>query len=310
MNRTSLCIRMLMLLKARGLMNTKELAAALETKERNIREFKKELITAGYNIQEKKGRYGGYYLDEDSLFPSLKLTGREIQALQEAREMIEHAPGLHFQKEFDQAIEKVVNTAKDTQYSQRIYIDPNGPVLSAKEKEMIDIAQTGLEQQTCVSLTYISRNTKEKDTYLVDPYEIIHYHNAYYLLGFSHKRNDYRIYRFSELRMLDCQETQTKFLRDSWFHIEQHIGKNSLIKGKFVRVFVRVDPAYEDVFKEVQWGLDFRQEQQGDYSFLIEDKYSFIRNVFSLHEHIQILQPAEMRAYYIDVLQKTLKQYQ
>ncbi|MBP3853461.1 MAG: WYL domain-containing protein, partial [Erysipelotrichaceae bacterium] len=134
--------------------------------------------------------------------------------------------------------------------------------------------------------------------------------NAYYLLGFSHKRNDYRIYRFSELRMLDCQETQTKFLRDSWFHIEQHIGKNSLIKGKFVRVFVRVDPAYEDVFKEVQWGLDFRQEQQGDYSFLIEDKYSFIRNVFSLHEHIQILQPAEMRAYYIDVLQKTLKQYQ
>ena len=57
MNRTSLCLQMLMLLKARGKMNTKELASALETNPRNIREFKKDLITAGYNIQEQKGRY-------------------------------------------------------------------------------------------------------------------------------------------------------------------------------------------------------------------------------------------------------------
>ena len=49
-------------------MNTFELAKELETNPRNIREFKKELVTAGYNIQEVKGRYGGYYLDEDCLF--------------------------------------------------------------------------------------------------------------------------------------------------------------------------------------------------------------------------------------------------
>ena len=53
MNRTSLCIRMLLILKANATkqnpINSKELAQALEVNPRNIREYKRELITAGYN---------------------------------------------------------------------------------------------------------------------------------------------------------------------------------------------------------------------------------------------------------------------
>ena len=44
MNRINLCIRMLQLLKARGKMNTTQLASELEVNPRNIREFKKELV--------------------------------------------------------------------------------------------------------------------------------------------------------------------------------------------------------------------------------------------------------------------------
>ena len=58
MNRAGLCIQMLNLLKARGKMNTNELAQALETNPRNIREFKKELVVAGYNIEYIRGKYG------------------------------------------------------------------------------------------------------------------------------------------------------------------------------------------------------------------------------------------------------------
>ena len=65
MNRTNLCIRMLQLLKARGKMNTTQLATELEVNPRNIREFKKELVLAGYNVEEVKGRYGGYILNDE-----------------------------------------------------------------------------------------------------------------------------------------------------------------------------------------------------------------------------------------------------
>ena len=69
MNRTNLCIRMLQLLKARGKMNTTQLASELEVNPRNIREFKKELVLAGYNVEEVKGRYGGYILNDQYDLP-------------------------------------------------------------------------------------------------------------------------------------------------------------------------------------------------------------------------------------------------
>lgn len=63
MNRTSKSIKMLMLLSERGKMNCKELAQALDTNPRNIREFKKELVNAGFLVKYTIGYYGGYELE-------------------------------------------------------------------------------------------------------------------------------------------------------------------------------------------------------------------------------------------------------
>ena len=73
MNRTALCIRMLQLLKVRGRMRIDEIAQALEINPRNVREFRKELETAGYSILQTTGRYGGYQLDAAALLPAAAL---------------------------------------------------------------------------------------------------------------------------------------------------------------------------------------------------------------------------------------------
>ena len=84
MNRTALCIRMLQLLKVRGRMRIDEIAQALEINPRNVREFRKELETAGYSILQTTGRYGGYQLDAAALLPAAALDAQEEDALQEA----------------------------------------------------------------------------------------------------------------------------------------------------------------------------------------------------------------------------------
>ena len=81
MNRTNLCIRMLQLLKARGKMNTTQLATELEVNPRNIREFKKELVLAGYNVEEVKGRYGGYILNDEYDLPVTIFSDEQKDAL-------------------------------------------------------------------------------------------------------------------------------------------------------------------------------------------------------------------------------------
>lgn len=313
MNRTSLCIRMLLILKANATkqspINSKELAQALEVNPRNIREYKRELITAGYNIQEIKGRYGGYYLDETSIFPALRLDKQEEQALLEAKHFIQTQ---QFEKKsnFNSAIDKVLNSSRDMNLIFPIYMDDPNIQMSKKELSMLHTVQDALEMNHSIELTYQAKRQQASETYLVDPYELIHYHDAYYVLGYNHTRQDYRMYRFSSERMKKVVCSEKRFTRDVDFHVEAHIGKNSLIKGEFYRVTVWVSPAILRLFKEAYWGLDFREEEENIYSFLVEDLYLLYRQLFSFGKDIRILSPEQIVNEYQERLVSTLRNYQ
>lgn len=313
MNRTSLCIRMLLILKANATkqnpINSKELAQALEVNPRNIREYKRELITAGYNIQEIKGRYGGYYLDETSIFPALRLDKQEEQALLEAKHFIQTQ---QFEKKsnFNSAVNKVLNSSRDMNLIFPIYMDDPNIQMSKKELSMLHTVQDALEMNRSIELTYQAKRQQASETYLVDPYELIHYHDAYYVLGYNHTRQDYRMYRFSSERMKKVVCSEKRFTRDVDFHVEAHIGKNSLIKGEFYRVTVWVSPAILRLFKEAYWGLDLREEEENIYSFLVEDLYLLYRQLFSFGKDIRILSPEQIVNEYQERLVSTLRNYQ
>ena len=320
MNRTSLCIRMLLILKANATkqnpINSKELAQALEVNPRNIREYKRELITAGYNIQEIKGRYGGYYLDETSIFPALRLDKQEEQALLEAKHFIQTQ---QFEKKssFNSAVDKVLNSSRDMNLIFPIYMDDPNIQMSKKELSMLHTVQDALEMNHSIELTYQAKRQQASETYLVDPYELIHYHDAYYVLGYNHTRQAqgrmpyyYRMYRFSSERMKKVVCSEKRFTRDVDFHVEAHIGKNSLIKGEFYRVTVWVSPAILRLFKEAYWGLDFREEEENIYSFLVEDLYLLYRQLFSFGKDIRILSPEQIVNEYQERLVSTLRNYQ
>ena len=313
MNRTSLCIRMLLILKANATkqnpINSKELAQALGVNPRNIREYKRELITAGYNIQEIKGRYGGYYLDETSIFPALRLDKQEEQALLEAKHFIQTQ---QFEKKssFNSAVDKVLNSSRDMNLIFPIYMNDPNIQMSKKELSMLHTVQDALEMNHSIELTYQAKRQQASETYLVDPYELIHYHDAYYVLGYNHTRQDYRMYRFSSERMKKVVCSEKRFTRDVDFHVEAHIGKNSLIKGEFYRVTVWVSPAILRLFKEAYWGLDFREEEENIYSFLVEDLYLLYRQLFSFGKDIRILSPEQIVNEYQERLVSTLRNYQ
>lgn len=313
MNRTSLCIKMLLILKANATkqnpINSKELAQALEVNPRNIREYKRELITAGYNIQEIKGRYGGYYLDETSIFPALRLDKQEEQALLEAKHFIQTQ---QFEKKssFNSAVDKVLNSSRDMNLIFPIYMDDPNIQMSKKELSMLHTVQDALEMNHSIELTYQAKRQQASETYLVDPYELIHYHDAYYVLGYNHTRQDYRMYRFSSERMKKVVCSEKRFTHDVDFHVEAHIGKNSLIKGEFYRVTVWVSPAILRLFKEAYWGLDFREEEENIYSFLVEDLYLLYRQLFSFGNDIRILSPEQIVNEYQERLVSTLRNYQ
>lgn len=313
MNRTSLCIRMLLLLNARGQMSTKELAEELETNPRNIREFKKELITAGYNIVEQRGRYGGYRLDENNIIPAIQLTDEEKEALLEGRFIVSAAHFDHI-KAFDHALDKVISSSKNDYAAKTIYLSAPVSTVSETERKMIETANSAKQNKEKLIVQYQSRKRKSYEEYIFDPYELIHFEDAYYIWGWSYKRNAPRTLRISEQRMKKCEKmtgtyNQTHFIREKDCHIENYIGKNTIFKGKLIRVSVCVQPDQERFFEEKVWGVDKRKEGQNIYSFLIEDKYTFFKQLFSLKGGVKIIAPEEMKQEYVAQLETILRNY-
>ncbi len=313
MNRTSLCIRMLQLLKARGKMNTAQLAEALEVNPRNIREFRKELVLAGYNIEEKMGRYGGYILNDEFNLPILKFTDDEKKALSEGYKFIQTQKDFKSMELYLEAMEKIISSSKikeDTNY----YFQDFQYEIDEKEKQMVETTQRAIRNGCCVLLSYQSLNDLEPKNFEVEPYEILHYHKSYYLIGFSLLRNDYRMYRFSNQRMFKCEMSTRSFLRDSNFQLRNYIGEHSLIQNDLKEIKLRVFKSGLRLFKEKYWVnkiiLVQHQEAYSDYILYTDDLYQFYRDIFSLNEYIEILSPTEVRNAYIQKLKNILHNYQ
>ena len=112
---------MLLLLQARGMMKSEEIAELLDCNVRNIREYRKELEEAGYEIEAIQGKDGGYQLKKGTLFPVVALSKEEYQAISEALVYMESEP-FRYGNAFRKAMEKFKATTSMKNYDQDYYI--------------------------------------------------------------------------------------------------------------------------------------------------------------------------------------------
>lgn len=256
MNRTNLCIRMLQLLKARGKMNTNQLAALLEVNPRNIREFKKELVLAGYNIEEVKGRYGGYVLNDQYDLPVYIFSDEQKDALIQSYQFMRTQKDFKPLQLYCDAMDKIICSSKISSNDSLHYVSNADLTLDDSVSHMIDKTQQAIQQGLCILLSYQSLQDEKPKEFEVEPYEIIHYHRSYYLIGFSLLRKDYRMYRFSNQRMFKCELSKRHFIRDNHFRLSNYIGEHSLIPLDLKQIQVRVYHKENGLrlFKEKYWG--------------------------------------------------------
>lgn len=299
MNRCALCIRMLQLLRARGRMQINEIARELETNPRNIREFKKELETAGYVIRQFTGKYGGYQLDEEVLFPSLALQPTEIQAIQEAGSYLKsHADFIH-STAFMSAFDKIMSNCSMKAQGAGVYISSQVPGLSQKEQQFVNRCIQAIQNCCCVSMSYRPLHDKEPYTTLIQPYELLYYQGACYCLAYSLRAHDFRSFRFSEQRMYSFDLTNQAFKRDSGFSLEKYVGKSGLIKGNFIKARFLVYGMQARLMSERRIGVSCHMKWIDELTLEVETwmetEYSLMELLLSLGASAQLLEPEKYR---------------
>ena len=312
MNRCALCIQMLNLLKARGKMNTHELAEALETNPRNIREFKKELVVAGYDIEFLRGKYGGYRLNDQTV-PVRKLKDAEIAALKEARLLLNSHPEFESQKAFNSAMDLVISDARNHETISSLYLPQAYAPMADDEKAWLETTRQAIQESRMLKICYQTKKEDAPVSFEIDPYCILHSEQAYYVVAYSHRRNDFRTFRFSNQRMKDCQLSSHRFVRDEDFDLNQWNHKTNAFSEEWVEYEVRVDKKSERIFKENFWGLDTKLIRQDEnyvyYRFCSDSKYVLYRQLFAFGKGVRLIAPQEHVQEFLQQLQTILNQY-
>ena len=200
-SKTAKCIKMLQILNRSGVVKIKDLAAQLNTNERNIPEYKETLTAAGYSIACVRGPAGGYYLPKKVMFPSLHLIGEEKQALFEGYHYLLARNDFMHKKEFSAAMTKISSSIMQAETPQNTIVANRFPLAMEQdelEKRYFAISQC-IATATIIEIEYLSLKN-EVSKRCLHPYKLYMYNNAWYVIGYDESKKENRYFKLNRIQ--------------------------------------------------------------------------------------------------------------
>ena len=211
MNKTATCITLIQILSTRDdYISTNELAEILEINPRNIKEYIKELVIAGYTIDSRKGFYGGYKLNKGSILPSLKLTLTDKERIQNGVDFLSKSKDFLNFDEYLLSIGKVMSSVERKEDITPLTMIDRFPLkmdraqLQLRYQELAD----AIESQLKCEISYTSTSNVTK-TYIIHPYKLYVYNGSWFLLAFNERINDFGYYKLNRIEKI--YKTRNRF---------------------------------------------------------------------------------------------------
>lgn len=316
MNRTARCIRMLMILKSRESVCTNELAELLETNPRNIREYKKELEEAGFNIETIRGAGGGYRLGSSALLPLPAFDEDAIDIFCMIRDSLMADPGLPYSRRGAELLDEIIASNPHTEVEQTVYFTPSRQRDFPKEGlEVLNEIRKAMQEGYQIEICYHSRASEEPITRTVDPYDVVCSDGSWYFVGFDHYRDEFRTFSISSNRLFLLRPLKTAFERDPKFRLRDYLGSQALIREDSEFYVVEVKKEDARFFEEVKWGSSFSrigEQRKGwiAYSFFSDDSANVLRMIFRFGDTVHLISPKKRIDEYTRKLNDILKNYE
>lgn len=303
MSHTSNCVRMLMMLNSRGLVKTKELAETLEVSERMVRKYKLDLEMAGFPINTKPGRYGGYYLDQKSFLPNIDFEPNEIVALDMAYDYVEKSHDFPEKAKFKRLYHHISSMSlykeEADQYLYFIHKTRPSDTLTKGNELFLQLRSAVIEQKKVVISYQGWRGQLE--TRKIHPYGLINYDNSWYCCGFCEKRQKQRTFKL--MRIQELTETEEHFERDKSFDIrEDKLG----IFNDAHHIELQIFPPFSYTIAESIWGekQEITHNEDGSVYFKAKmfGKEVIVKWILSMGSGVKVIESAEIR----DLVKKEL----
>jgi proteasome accessory factor B len=202
-------------------------------------------------------RYGYFYTQAVSSFPTLQITEGELFALLVAEKALQQYRGTNFEKPLLSAFRKMAAALPDTislnlaDWEQTISFRTSAePILKL---EIFDTLAKAAAQRRQLQLTYRKPGKPQTELRVVDPYHLANVNGEWFLFAFDHLRRDIRT--FVPARVQTAQFTGKSFVRPQKFSVQQTLRDSfGVHSGRSVfEVLIRFNACAADYVREKRW---------------------------------------------------------
>lgn len=299
MNKCAKCIEMLNILKNRNTYISKgELAQRLEVNPRNIQAYRRELEEAGYQIEYKASKYGGYRLNHNCVVPFLRLSPDEEKALRLGARFIEEHKEVAHLDDFIRAIEKINGAMVSHEGIDYAYRNSRIPKYTSRIASMVKVLEEAIENCCEVVIEYESKRACEYQNVHLFPYDIISSNGFYYVIGYALHHKSFRTYKVSEQRMRSVIILNRHFQRDTDYCIGDYVGNKSIYKGEEQRVELAITGSIATYIAENEVGINATTTFENGVLHLVttfENEAACDSFILSLGENVEVLGSEEVK---------------
>ena len=313
MSKTALSIQMLEILYSRNIVGIAELARLLDTNPRNVPEYKKVLEEAGYVIDTVPGRYGGYVLNKKYTFPSTRLTDKEREGLFAGFDYLLARNDFMHKDDYSKAMAKIASAIVPTDIPRNTVIANRFP-LAMPER---DIEERYLAMSHCITakttvrIEYLSLSNEvsERDFH---PYKLFMYNNAWFVIGFDEKSQDFRYFKLNRIQSFEI--TNKPFRIKLTYNERDFLDEFGMRQnGEWYPIKLKITGKYAMLVKERIYGKNQTVEAIDKNTSLLsvemQNKEDIFAFVLGFGSNCEVLEPEWLREKVIETAKDLTNKY-
>ncbi|MFV0413859.1 MAG: helix-turn-helix transcriptional regulator [Oscillospiraceae bacterium] len=289
-------ISIIMTLLDKKRIGAQELADMFEVSSRTIYRDIDAINMAGIPVRSTSGVGGGFEIMQNYKVDKKFFSTADLSALLMG---LSSLSGMMRGEELINALSKVksfipAESAKDIELkANQICIDVTPWAGNGSVQPYLEIIKAALQQSKLLSFEYIAHHGN-KTMRTVEPYQLVLKSNYWYLQGYCHKRNDFRLFRLSRMANLQMQE-EPFTPRD---YQKPILAIEDVLEPMQTRIKIRI---HQSVMDRV---LDFCSQEHfspdGDEHYIVGfpfiEKEYYYNILLSFGDKCECLEPPHIRA--------------
>ena len=289
-------VSIIMILLDKERIGAQELADMFEVSPRTIYRDIDTINMAGIPVRSTSGVGGGFEIMQKYKIDKKVFSTADLSALLMG---LSSLSGMIRGDELVHALAKVksfipADRAKDIELKvNQINIDLSPWMGNRNIQPYLEMIKTALQESKLLSFEYIAHHGN-KTARTVEPYQLVLKSSHWYLQGYCHKRNDFRLFRLSRISNLKIQE-ETFALRD---YPKPTLDFTDILETMQTKIKIRIHKSVMDRVLDFCSYEDFSPD--GDEYYIV--RFPFIENEYyydillSFGDKCECLEPLHIRA--------------